>query len=251
MFQVNLSETANRKLLSHEGPYQVFEYERDLSVSPEQAIQAYYASEMNIRKRQVFITLNGTGVVVQAGAMQWMTGNIKAQTNVRGAGDFFKKIVGASVTKESAIKPLYQGHGQLVLEPTYKHILIERVDNWGGLVVEDGLFLACDSTVDTRVVSRTSLSSAVAGSEGLFNTCLSGSGYVVLESNYPSAKNKECARKKDTCFCRYPFLLKDKSLNHYWLAVVIFGNLYSIPWVTCVNDLSSTYVNSYMANSLS
>ena len=197
MFQVNLSETTNRKLLLHEGPYQVFEYERDLSVSPEQAIQAYYASEMNIRKRQVFITLNGTGVVVQAGAMQWLAGNIQAQTNVRGTGDFFKKIVGASVTKESAIKPLYQGYGQLVLEPTYKHILIERVDNWGGLVVEDGLFLACDSTVNTRVVSRTSLSSAVAGGEGLFNACLSGSGYAILESNYPREELIEIVLEND------------------------------------------------------
>lgn len=185
MFQVNLADTANRKMIQNVGPYYIFEYEKDLSVDPANSISAYYASEMNIRKRQVFITLNGTGAILQAGAMQWMAGNIQAQTNIRGAGDFFKKFVGASVTNESAVKPLYQGYGQLVLEPTYKHLLIEKVEDWGGMVIEDGLFLACDATVGMQVVSRSNFSSAIAGGEGLFNTCLSGNGLVVLESSYP------------------------------------------------------------------
>ena len=97
MFQVNLSETANRKLLSHEGSYQVFEYERDLSVSPEQAIQAYYASEMNIRKRQVFITLNGTGVVVQAGQCNGWQGTSKHRR---------MSVVLATSLKRSSVHPL-------------------------------------------------------------------------------------------------------------------------------------------------
>lgn len=185
MFQVNLADTNNRKLVASMGPYAVFEYEKDLSVAPTDAIHAYYASEMNIRKRQLFISLNGTGCTIQAGAMQWMAGNIQAQTGIRGAGDFLKKFAGARATGESTIKPLYTGYGQLVLEPTYKHLLFEKVEDWGGLVIEDGLFLACDSTVNMQVVARNSFSSAVAGSEGLFNTCLSGNGIVVLESNYP------------------------------------------------------------------
>lgn len=60
----------------------------------------------------------------------------------------------------------------LMLEPTYKHILLEDVSDWGSLVLEDGLFLACDSSITQKVVARTSFSSAVAGKEGLFNlTC--------------------------------------------------------------------------------
>ena len=43
------------------------------------------------------------------------------------AGDLAKKMLSASVTKESAIKPKYAGSGLLVLEPTYKHIIL--VDN--------------------------------------------------------------------------------------------------------------------------
>ncbi|MDO5291458.1 MAG: AIM24 family protein [bacterium] len=185
MFQVNLADTKNRKLIDQVGPYAIFEYDRDLSVDPTSAIQAYYAAEMNVRKRQVFVSLNGTGCIIQAGAMQWMAGNIQAQTNVRGAGDFLKKFAGARATGESTVKPLYQGYGQLVLEPTYKHLLVEKVEDWNGLVIEDGLFLACDASVNMQVVARSTFSSALAGGEGLFNTCLSGQGLVVLESTYP------------------------------------------------------------------
>ena len=51
--------------------------------------------------------------------------------------------------------------------------------------MEDGLFLACDSNISQKVVARTTLSSAVAGKEGLFNLCLTGSGIAVLESPVP------------------------------------------------------------------
>lgn len=55
-----------------------------------------------------------------------------------------------------------------MLEPTYKHILLVDAGEWDGLVLEDGLFLACQSTVKQKVVSRTTLSSAALGGEGLY-----------------------------------------------------------------------------------
>ena len=127
--------------------------------------------------------MNNTACVIQSGAMQLMLGNIEAATDVKGAGDFMKKLVSSKVTGESAIKPKYSGVGQLVLEPTYKHILLERLDAWGGnMVIDDGLFLACDANVNIGVTARSNLSSAVLGGEGLFNTCFTGSGMVALES---------------------------------------------------------------------
>lgn len=53
------------------------------------------------------------------------------------------------------------------------------------MVIQDGLFLACDSTVSLKVVARKNISSAALGGEGLFNTCLTGRGTVILESNVP------------------------------------------------------------------
>lgn len=49
------------------------------------------------------------------------------------------------------IKPEYTGDGTLVLEPTYKHIILLDLDEWGNsIVLDDGLFLACESTLKQK-----------------------------------------------------------------------------------------------------
>ena len=64
-----------------------------------------------------------------------------------------------------------------MLEPTYRHLFIENVANWdGGIVLEDGLFIACESKVEQKVIARSNLSSATLGNEGLFNLVLRGNG---------------------------------------------------------------------------
>ncbi len=129
--------------------------------------------------------MNGTPWILQAGAMQWMAGDVKMGSGIKGVGDFLGKALSAKVTKESTAKPEYTGTGLLMLEPTYKHILLVNVEEWGSIVLEDGLFLACDGRIQQKVVARTNLSSAALGGEGLFNLCLTGSGVAVLESPVP------------------------------------------------------------------
>ena len=142
---------------------------------------------MNIRKKQVIAQLRKqSGVILQSGAMQMMVGDVSAATNIKGALDVGKKFVNSKVTGESVIKPQYKGNGLVVFEPTYKYILLENITEWGGsMVIEDGMFLACDSTVQMKVTARTNLSSAMVGGEGLFNTALYGNGVAVLESPVP------------------------------------------------------------------
>ena len=187
MYQIkNLLENDDIRVLTELGPFTVIEYLRDLSVSPANAATAYFASEMNVRRRQVICDLKKANITLQAGAMQWMVGNVNATTGIKGVGDLFVKAIRGKATGESAIKPEYTGDGTLVLEPTYKYILLEDVSNWNGsLILEDGLFLACDSNLTHKAVMRSNLSSAVAGGEGLFNLGLSGKGVVALECPCP------------------------------------------------------------------
>ena len=187
MIQSNIfTDSAIRKTIATKGPFQVIEYQKDMSVNKESAMMMYYAAQMNVRKRQVIANLDNSGVTIQAGAMQLMLGNVNAQTNVSSAGDLLKKVVGSRVTGETAIKPRYTGVGSIVLEPTYKYVLLEDLSEWEGqMVIEDGLFLACQDGVSLSVVARSNLSSAVLGGEGLFNTVLKGNGVVVLESPVP------------------------------------------------------------------
>lgn len=181
----NLYDNSNMKLVQERECVKVFEHQRDLSVNPSSAVNAYYATEMNVRKRQVLIELNGNAFTVQAGAMQWTSGAVKMTSGIKGVGDFLGKALASKVTKESAAKPEYNGNGLLMLEPTYKFILLENISDWGSMVLEDGLFLACDSNIKQNVVARSTFTSAVAGKEGLFNLCLTGNGIAVLESPVP------------------------------------------------------------------
>jgi uncharacterized protein (AIM24 family) len=74
----------------------------------------------------------------------------------------------------------------LVLEPTYKHLLLIDVAEWNGsIVLDDGLFLACDASLKQKAVARSNISSAVAGGEGLFNLGIAGKGILCLESHCP------------------------------------------------------------------
>ncbi len=188
MVKTNIMDsTSCRRITETHGCFSLLEYDRDISVNKTTASTEYFASKMNVRKRQVIANLTGNGVIIQAGAMQWIGGNVDITTNISGVGDFAKKFIGGKVTGETAVKPHYSGAGTLVLEPTYKHILFEDVASWGveGLVIEDKLFYACEDTVEMKIVARSNLSSAALGGEGLFNNCLLGKGIAVLESPVP------------------------------------------------------------------
>ena len=199
MYQINnFTNNDDVKTLDSMGAFTVAEYQRDLSVMPEDAVIAYYASAMNVRKRQLICDISKANVTIQAGAMQWMVGDVKATTGLKGVGDFFGKALRGSVTGESAIKPEYTGSGTLVLEPTYKHLILLNVADWNGsIVLDDGLFLACESTLKQKAVARSNLSSAVAGSEGLFNLGLQGQGVLCIESLCPREELIEITLQED------------------------------------------------------
>ena len=194
----NLLKNDDIRTIDKKEEMRVIEYMSDLSVMPSTAMLAYYCAKMNVKKKQLIINLNDTEYTVSAGSMQWTVGNVFAVADVKGVGDFLGKAIKGSITKESTVKPKYKGKGVLVLEPTYKHILLEDLSSWdGGIVLDDGLFLACPSNIQQNVVMRNNLSSALLGNEGLFNLCLSGSGFVALESPVPREELVEIELQND------------------------------------------------------
>ena len=199
MFTVNnFFDNDDIEILDQMGPFRVLEYCRDLSVSASDAMQAYFCSQMNVRKRQVAADLSVSNVTVQAGAMQWMVGNVNSTTGIKGVGDLFGKALRGSVTGETVIKPEYTGDGLLVLEPTYKHIILLDTADWGGsIVLDDGLFLACEAKLKHKAVMRSNLSSAALGNEGLFNLGIQGNGILCLESNVPKEELIEITLNND------------------------------------------------------
>ena len=193
-------QNENRKYAKSIENFHVLEYVQDASVSPMNAMNEYFMSKMHVRRRQVVIDIDKDhSAVIQAGAMQWMGGNVQATSGVKGIGDFLGKALKGAVTKETAVKPEYVGEGCLVLEPTYKYIILADIGKWGpaGMTIEDGMFLACDANVKSKVVARKNLSSAVFDSEGLFNLSLQGNGVAALESNVPEDELIEVILEND------------------------------------------------------
>lgn len=194
----NFLDNDDIAVIDQKGPFQVIEYRRDLSITPDKAIVEYFSYKMNVRRRQVICNVGETGITLQAGAMQWTLGNVNATTGVKGVGDLFGKALRGKVTGESAIKPEYVGDGILVLEPTYKHILLIDLRDWNGaIILDDGLFLACESDLKQKAVMRSNLSSAVAGGEGLFNLGIQGNGIICLESPVPEKELIEITLQND------------------------------------------------------
>lgn len=199
MYQIaNLTNNPNVKIVHQMGPFTVIEHQKDLSIQPGSAMAAYYCAEMNVKKRQVLCDLSKAQVTVQAGAMQWMVGDVNATTGIKGVGDLLGKAMRGKVSGESTIKPEYTGSGMMMLEPTYKHLILMDAAEWGGAVVlDDGLFLACDSRLKHKAVMRSSFSSAVAGGEGLFNLSLNGAGVFCIEADCPREELIEVTLEND------------------------------------------------------
>lgn len=91
MFKIaNFLDNDNIIIKQELGPFKVIEYKRDLSTNVLSAQTNYYASEMNIRKRQLYCEVGQSEITLQAGSMQWIAGDVKATTGIKGVGDFFR-----------------------------------------------------------------------------------------------------------------------------------------------------------------
>ena len=182
----NVLDNANIVQKEKLGCFTVVEHKSDRSVTPGTAMKEYFMGKMGLAKRQLLCELNGNAVKLQAGAMQWISGPVESTTGITGAGQLAKNWLKSVVTKESALKPIYKGNGYVMLEPSYNFILLEDVESWGekGIVLTDGMFLACDADIQEKVVMRTNISS-VFGGKGLFNLSLVGKGVCALESFAP------------------------------------------------------------------
>lgn len=203
-----VGDNPNIKIVAKLGAFTVIQYERDLSVRPDSAVSAYYASKMNVHRRQLLCDLEASGVIVQAGVMQWIVGKSSIRTGVKGVGDLVGKIARGAATGESAVKPEYTGEGVMTCEPTYKHLILANPSSWsGGLVVDDGMFVACESRIRQSIQARSNISSSVAGGKGLFNLKLTGGGAVCLESWYPKEELVEISLEDDELRVDGPFCI--------------------------------------------
>jgi uncharacterized protein (AIM24 family) len=182
----NLKENKNVVIKEQLGGFSVIEYKEDLSSTTLAEAQSnFFMSQSNMRSKQLMIELNNNEIILNAGAMQYMVGNIEMISGVKGVGGLMRNLVSSAVTGTSAIKPLYRGTGTILTEITYKYIWLIEVD-YDHIVMDDGIFLACESSLQLAVAARKTLSSAALGGEGMFNLSARGRGILAVEAPIPT-----------------------------------------------------------------
>lgn len=150
----------------------------------EMAMGIYFAYQSGLKIKQLRIKLDNSSVKTEAGCLYFYKGNIKLKSHIGGVGGLFKKAISSSVIHESAIKPIYEGSGEIYLEPAFKHYIFLELNN-ESIIVDKGIFFCCSSNIEVKGFIQKNISSAVLGHEGLFQIELCGNGIVVLESNVP------------------------------------------------------------------
>lgn len=178
--------------------FQVLEYDNlegsdDLNL----AMQLDFMRKASIRLRQVRLILDDSAVKIEPGAISYMKGDIRIKTKTGGPIGIGKKLFASKVTGEAAFKPTVEGSGEVFLEPSFGHFAIIELED-EEIVIDDGLFYACEEGVEIGVSMQKSISSMILGNEGLYQVKLSGSGLVVLEIPVPEKEIIRCKLYKDT-----------------------------------------------------
>lgn len=160
---------------------EILQYERlEGSKDIETARALYYANRSGIKLKQIKATIQNSELVLEAGTLQYMKGDIIMESKLEGK----KALKSKFLAKETAHKPRYTGTGEIFMEPSFGHFLIYRLKN-ESLTVNKGMFYCCEGSVDVDVVMLKNISAALFGGEGLFQTRLAGTGLAVLESPVP------------------------------------------------------------------
>lgn len=164
---------------------EILQYDKLLGLTNAQmAEQIYFMEQQNIHVRQIALYLNNDKVTIEKGAMSYFQGNIEMVSGVT-LGNALGRLVRGAVTGEHMAQPEYTGTGLLVLEPSFKHFLVLRLDKGESVIVDDGMFYCAQGSVTVKAVSQRNISSAVAGGETLIQQQLTGPGIIILESTVP------------------------------------------------------------------
>lgn len=195
---LNITNNLNLKAeMRNDSIFQILEYD-DLRGSEDVnlAVKLNFMREAGIKLKQVRIILDDSSVQLESGALSYLKGDIRIQNKIGGPLGLGKKLFNSKVTGETMFKPTYSGTGEIFLEPSFgQFALIELQDD--EIIVDDGMFYACEEGIEVSSVMQKSISSLILGNEGAFQTRISGDGLVVLELPVPETEIFKCKLNND------------------------------------------------------
>ena len=122
----------------------------------------------------------GSAIMCEAGAMAWMNGGVRMETNTGGG---IGKMLGRAFSGESLFMNRYvaDGPGLLALGAHAPGEIREVDITNNPIVVQKGSFLAMDEGVDLSVFFQKKIGSGMFGGEGFIMNKLSGNGKALIE----------------------------------------------------------------------
>jgi uncharacterized protein (AIM24 family) len=151
---------------------------------PVTAQAIYYANQTGMQLKQIKITLQSGEAQIEAGALQYLHGNIQVENKAGGVAGLGKAVLNKLLTNESIFIPRYRGNGVIYLEPSFSHFMVYYLNN-EELIADKGLFYCGEGALDVGVFMQKNVSSALFGGEGLFQTRIRGTGICVFELPVP------------------------------------------------------------------
>ena len=123
----------------------------------------------------------GEVIVCETGAMSWMNGGVRMETNTGGG---FSKMLGCAFTGESLFLNRYVADsvGTLALASCTPGEIREYDVTDRPIIVQKGSFLAMDEGVNLSVFVQQKVGTGLFGGEGFFNTVITGPGRIVLQT---------------------------------------------------------------------
>lgn len=136
--------------------------------------------------RQVRITLNGGGALVEPGALQYAMGKLEVEVQkLNPKSNIFTRAMTSAGTGESGFATHYRGHGEVWTEPTIKYFILAAMESEkDALLLDDKAFYVCESTIALKTHIHNSVQGVFSGN-GLMQPKLEGKGVFVIESPVP------------------------------------------------------------------
>ncbi|RUS97503.1 transcriptional regulator [Dulcicalothrix desertica PCC 7102] len=152
---------------------------------PVTAQAIYYANQAGMQLKQIKITLQGGEAQIEAGALQYLHGNIQVENRAGGVAGLGKAMLNKLLTNESIFIPRYRGDGVIYLEPSFSHFMVYYLNN-EELIADKGLFYCGEGALEVGAFMQKNVSSALLGGEGLFQTRIRGTGISIFELPVPA-----------------------------------------------------------------
>jgi uncharacterized protein (AIM24 family) len=135
---------------------------------------------------QLEIKLEGGGVLIEPGALQYMHGRIETDVVRHEAGKgFLSRAISSAGTGESAHATRMKGDGTIWCEPGRRHFVIATMDgDKDALLLDDRAFYACSDGISLSTHKHNTIAGMFSGN-GFMQPKLSGNGVFAVESPVP------------------------------------------------------------------